>query len=76
MSCYNLHIMSEIRKNRKNKKLFVLITSTNFYLIQFLIKCIFSISIIKNTIKIKKLHFLNKICEMLKNIEMENYLPK
>ena len=30
----------------------------------------------KNTVKIQKFHFLDKICEIQKNVLMENYLPK
>ena len=34
---------------------------------------IFFVSISKNTIEIFKSHFLNKICEIRKNVEMKNY---
>ena len=45
-------------------------------LTQFLKKHIFFVSIPKNTIKIQKFHFLDKICEIQKNVCMENCLPK
>ena len=47
-----------------------------FCLTQFLIKLIFFILISKNRIKIQKFHYLNKICDILKIVKMENYLPK
>ena len=53
--------MYEIRNIRKNANLFTSIRSTNFVW-PFLIKCILFVSISKNTIKIQKFYFLNKIC--------------
>ena len=46
--------------------MFVSIRSTNFVSRSSWYKCIFFVSISKITIKIKKLHFFNKICELRK----------
>ena len=61
-----LTIICEIRKKRKNTKLFVSKRSTKFGLTQFLKKHIFIVSIPKNTIKIQEFHFLDKIYEIHK----------